>query len=115
MAQQTIPPQHPMRQSPVGQQVWTVWTMFLWFLGTIYDQFVNKFALGTNTVAAAATTLTVVHGLGFASYTVILTPNGAAPPGTYWVSGKTTTQFVINLSTPAPAGGTTFDWMVKAK
>jgi hypothetical protein len=115
VAQQTIPPQHPMRQSPVSQQVWTVWTMFMWFLQNAYDQFVNKFAVGTNTVPATATTLTVVHNLGFGSYTVILTPNGAAPPGTYWVSNKTTTQFNINMSVAAPTGGTSFDWMVKAK
>lgn len=112
--QQTIPPQHPMRQATVQQQVWTVWTMFLWFLNTIYDQFTSKFATGTSTIPAAATTLTVVHNLGYVSYAVTLTPNGAAAPSAYWISGKTTSQFVINIASPAPAGGVTFDWMVKA-
>lgn len=104
-----------MRQAPAEQQVWTVWTMFMWFLGTIYDQFAGKFAGGTNTIPATATTLTVVHNLGLATYSVILTPNGGPASSNYWISGKTSTQFVINLASPAPTGGTTFDWMVKAK
>jgi hypothetical protein len=103
-----------MRQAPVQTQVWTVWTMFMWFLNNVYDQFAIKFASGTNTVPATATTLTVVHGLGTAAYSVVLTPSGAAPASNFWITSKTTTQFVINLASPAPTGGTTFDWMVKA-
>jgi len=127
MPQQTILPQHPARIAPVNQQVWTVWTMLLWFINTVYDQFAGKFLVGGAIVPAGTTSVTVVHNLGVPQYAVILTPYGApAPGGTdlwglgssagsgYWVSNKTSTQFVINLANPAPTGGTSFDWMVKA-
>jgi len=141
---QTIPPQHPMRHADPQTQIWTVWTMFLWFLNTVWDQFVAKFVVGSSTVPAASSAITVVHGLGLGSYVVILSPTNAAaggtitipsqsiqdlwgignivvpsqsvsaPAGGYWVSNKTPTQFQINLAQPAPVGGASFDWMVKA-
>jgi len=102
--------------------------MFMWFLNNVYDQFAAKFALGTNTIPNGATSVTIVHNIGTTLYSVAITPLQAASGtvtdlwgpatyslgGGYWVSGKTAAQFVLNIPSPAPAGGLAFDWMVKA-
>jgi hypothetical protein len=59
-----------------------------------------------------ATTTTVAHTLGTSAFNVSVVPLGD-PGSRYWVSGKTASQFVINLQT-TPAGSVTFDWYAKA-
>lgn len=76
-----------------------------------YNTFVNKFRSGSVTVPQAATTLTVVHSVGMTN-SVAVTPM-LDPGGRYWISGKTATQFVINLQVAAPLGGIPFDYLVK--
>lgn len=72
----------------------------------------NYYASGTATVAAAGTTVTVTHNLGFTNYRVLLCPT-VDPGGRFWVTTKTKTQFTINLSAGAPGGGAIFDWVVR--
>jgi len=130
MANQTTLPQRPTKKGPVDQQVWTTWTMLMYFINAIYDAQIasilsqiaaiggtSTVQAGSATVAAGNTTVTVSHSLG-APNAVALTPTNANVGivwggGGYWVTGKTNTSFVINLGVAAPAGGVTFDWMVK--
>lgn len=77
-----------------------------------YNTFANKFRGGSVTVLAGATTVVVVHSLGSAIYAAAVTPT-LDPGGRYWISGKTSTQFTINLSVAAPVGGIPFDYLVK--
>jgi len=92
--------------------VWTVWQNVRYLANQVLDPFINKFQQGTATITNPATTVTVVHTLGIASYQVQVVPLGD-PVSRYWVSGKTSSQFVINLSA-APAGSMSFDWSIKA-
>lgn len=122
MATQTAFPTRPQRHGELEQQIWTVWSMLQYFANSVYDGFINgvfgpfvaKFASGSALVPNTNTTLAVVHGLGVANYSVHITPTGGNPGAVYWVSGKTSSQFVINLSVAAGAGGVPFDWLVKA-
>jgi len=130
MAKQTTLPQKPTKTAPVGQQILTTWTMLLYFINAIYDAQIasilaqiaaiggtSTVQAGSTTVTVGNTTVTVVHTLG-APNAVNVTPTNANIAtvwggGGYWITGKTNTQFVINLAVAAPAGGVTFDWMVK--
>jgi len=133
MASITIPPQRPAKSAPVGQQIWTTWTMLLWFWNA-YDKQINDILAqlaaitggaggaagiqaGAVTVPSGATAVTVNHTLG-APNAVNVTPDGASAAlvwgsGGYWISAKTNTSFILNLATAAPTGGIGFDWMVK--
>jgi len=82
------------------------------YLRDQFDKFWNRFASGTATVAQGNTTQVVTHSLGVSTYGLALTPL-ADPGGTFWASGKSATQFTINLQTAAPIGGISFDWLVK--
>ena len=111
MTQQTNFPQRPRR----GGDWWTVWYNLQWLANNVFDVFANKFQQGTATVAAGNTTVVVTGIVVVGAYQVDLTPT--SDPGAtirYWVSGKTATQFTINLSAAAGGGGVSFDWMVKA-
>ena len=123
---QTSFPQHPLRTSPAQQQVWTVWTMLVYFVNTVYDAqiaaiqaAIGKFQVGTATVNSGSTSVVVSHALGTTSFVAIVTPtNGNVPaawgaPAVPWISNKTPTQFTINLPA-APSANETLDWMVKA-
>lgn len=81
-------------------------------LRDVVDAFNVKQLRGTATVPNAATTVVVIHGLASASYAVEVTPT-ADPGGRWWVSGKTSTQFTINLSVAAGGAGVPFDWTVR--
>src|SRR5262245_14304276 len=63
---------------------------------------------GSGTVAAGGTSV-IVTGSFAASYQVSVTPGWVTD---YEVVSKTATQFTINFSVPAPAGGSTFDYIV---
>jgi hypothetical protein len=82
------------------------------FLRDVFDKFVGNFVLGSGTVLQGNTTLVVTHGLGNATYAVVASPK-LNPGGNWWITGKTSTQFTINLAAAAPVGGIPFDWLVK--
>lgn len=82
------------------------------FLRDIFDSFTGKFASGSVTVASGTTTVTVAVSINSSSYKVVVTPL-ADPLARFWVSGKTATQFVINLGAAAPVSGIAFDWIAK--
>jgi hypothetical protein len=104
--------------------------MLLFFVNSVYDGQIASLQAqiaaigGTSTmnagsvvVPAGNTTATVIHSSG-APNAVGLTPTNANigivwGGGGFWVTGKTNNQFVVNLGVAAPAGGVTFDWMVK--
>lgn len=69
---------------------------------------------GENAISAGNTsvTVTLANTEADASYKIILSPVGDNPGGFAWVSGRTQTQFVINLSVAAGAGGRSFSWML---
>lgn len=62
----------------------------------------------TATIAAGAVTATVT-GAFASTYQVSIAPGWVTD---YDVVSKTATQFVVNFAVPAPAGGSTFDWVV---
>jgi hypothetical protein len=61
------------------------------------------------TSGAATTSVVITHGLSLTPSNVIVTPVGSNP-GTYWVSGITSTQFTINWTT---AGAQTWHWQAQ--
>lgn len=75
-------------------------------------------ASGSASVAAAATTVVVTHGLGYTPSIndIIVIPQGAKNNATWWwVSNVTATQFTINVDI-APAGtALPFTWAVAMK
>ena len=130
MATQTTLPQKPMRRSPVDQQVWTVWTMLIYFVNAVYDAQIaalqsqigaiggaSTLKAGIATVAAGTSTVTVTHNLGLPN-AVTITPEGTNSPtvwgaGGFWITGRTNNAFTINLASNAPGGGIQFDWQVQ--
>ena len=82
------------------------------FLRDAFDTFTGKVLRGNNTVLQAATTVVCTLPATLAVYSVAATPL-VNPGGNWWISGKTTTQFTINLAVAAPVGGIAFDWIVK--
>lgn len=102
-------PQRARRDDPNGHMVVQ---QNLEFLRDTYDSAQGKFKQGTSTVTNGNTTVVVTHALGVASYQISLTPT-TDPGGRYWVSGKSATQFTINLQVAAPVAGVSFDWIVK--
>ena len=75
--------------------------------------FVTGFAQmksGTATILQTTTTIPVTHGLAATPTRVQVTPT-VSPTAFWWVSGKGTTNFTINLASAAPTGGVSFDWV----
>lgn len=103
-------PKRARRNDPKG---WMVVQDNLDFLRDQFDALLGKIKRGVATIASGGTATTVVHGLGSASYSIAVTPIGDFGAGNrWWVSGKTATQFQINIS--AALGATlVFDWLVK--
>ena len=66
---------------------------------------------GVATIAANATSATVSHGLICTPTKVLVTPLGQ-PSGSIWVSGITSSQFTINIST-APSSNLSVAWRVE--
>lgn len=93
----------------------TVWAVLLALVDWLNTNYVKWFVSGLATVGVGNTFIDVTHGLGNPSYRVTLTPNGADPTLRYWVLNKTATQFRISLSGAAPAGGVSFDWIVRGE
>lgn len=63
---------------------------------------------GSATVAAAATSIVVSHGLATTPTRVVATPT-ANPGSVWWIDTYTATQFTLHLAS-APTGPVTFDW-----
>lgn len=82
------------------------------FLRDVFDKFTGSIIPGSSIITNGNTTVTVALTSALAVYSVQATPT-VDPAGRYWISGKTSTQFVINLQVAAPVGGITFDWIVK--
>ena len=103
--------QFPQRPRIQGSW-WMVWYNLQWFASSIFDVFQNKFQTGSVTISNPATSA-LVTGLSVGSYQAIITPLGDPGAGVrWWVSGKTTSQFQINVSA-TPAVSLTFDWFIK--
>jgi hypothetical protein len=83
------------------------------FLRDAFDKFASVNARGSSTIIQGNTSV----GVSFASavgaiYSVAVTPIGD-PGSRFWVSGKSSGGFTINLQTAAPVGGVNFDWLVR--
>jgi hypothetical protein len=63
--------------------------------------------IGTATIATSGTSISVTHGLGYTPTNIVCTPR--ANIGSVWVTGITSTAFVINCSTAA-AAATVVSW-----
>lgn len=106
------PDRQPRREGDAMDAAMTVWAVLLNLIDWLTQNYVNQYKQGSSTVPAAGTFVDVPHSLGVALHRVFITPT-LDPGARYWVSNKTATQFRINLSAVAPAGGIPFDWMVK--
>lgn len=83
------------------------------FLRDAFDRFTGTISRGQATVLAGNTTVVVALTANIgAVYSVAPCPL-ADPGGRWWVSGKTSSQFIINLGVAAPVGGIAFDWTAK--
>lgn len=83
------------------------------FLRDAFDAFQNKFTgQGTANVPQAATSVGVTFSTTASLYALSVTPTND-PGGRYWVSGKSSLGFTINLQVAAPVGGINFDWLAK--
>jgi hypothetical protein len=78
--------------------------------GVVTDVFGQGLS-GTTSIASGGTSVTVSHSLGMTPRVLleILSNLGSRA---CWVSGKTATQFVINVGSAAPSGGLNFGWRV---
>lgn len=107
------PDRQPRRDDEAINAAMTVWQVVLLLIDWLTQNYVNLFKVGTATVPAGSATLLVSHGLGSSAYRVTITPL-VDPTLRWWVSNKTASQFQMNLSANAPAGGVSFDWLAKA-
>lgn len=76
-------------------------------------------ASGTATITAAATSVTVSHGLAsgtpgrwrkYTSKDITITPTLMSLSKSWWITAVTDTQFTINVDVVPGAGTATFDW-----
>ena len=68
---------------------------------------------GTATIAAGNTSVTVNHSLGNGlTPKVLLTPVQKMGTLTWWTSGKSASQFTINISAASAGSALSFDWLV---
>ena len=68
---------------------------------------------GTATVPSGSTSIVVSHDVGSAPniYEIMITPtNNLGDATTYWVSGVTSTEFVINVDVNPGVTTATFAW-----
>lgn len=102
-------PLRAKRDDPNGHMIVQ---QMLEFLRDAYDTYIGKAKFGSATVTNGNTTVTVTHSLGAANYAALVTPT-VDPAGRFWLSGKSSTAFTINLQVAAGVGGVTFDWEVR--
>jgi pectate lyase-like protein len=71
-------------------------------------------ASGTGTIASGATTAVITHGLAVTpvakDIVINFTENPTNDPGNFWVSGMTSTQFVLNVRNDPGASNLDFTW-----
>ena len=84
----------------------------VYWLRDVVDKISGSIVRGSATIISTATTVTCTLPSSLAVYSVVATPL-LNPGGNWWISGKTSTQFTINLAVAAPVGGIPFDWIVK--
>lgn len=106
------PDRSPRRDGDPIDAAMTVWAILLLLIDWLTQSYVAVFKSGTSTVAAGNANVLVTHGLGSSAYRAFITPL-LDPTLRYWISNKTASQFQLNLSANAPAGGIPFDWIVK--
>jgi hypothetical protein len=106
------PDRQPRRDGEAVDAAMSVWQVMLLLIDWLTQNYVNLFKVGSSTVPAGLATVIVAHGLGSSAYRVAITPT-VDPTLRWWVSNKTAVQFQMNLSAVAPAGGVSFDWIVK--
>lgn len=82
------------------------------WLRDAFDAFTGKVMRGNSTVLATTTSVVCTLPTAQGTYSVVASPL-LNPGGIWWISGKTASQFVINLAVAAPVGGIPFDWIVK--
>lgn len=100
MAGQTTPPQRPAKTAPVEQQIWTTWTMLLWFMNSNYDPTIASILAQLAAITgggsvdknfvynqlSASSTWNVAHNLGkFPAVTVVDTGNNELIPDINYV------------------------------
>src|SRR5262245_52800874 len=83
------------------------------FLAKVVEDLINNTDCGTNLVPVGATSVAVAFNQAIANPKVTAQPTSNPGGLQYWISGKTPTGFVFNLSAAAPAGGIPFDWSVR--
>jgi hypothetical protein len=73
-------------------------------------------AKGTGTINSGTTSATITHGLSYtptlAEVSIIWGENPTNTVGTWWVSGITSTQFVLNVENDPGASNIDFGWSV---
>lgn len=90
---------------------------------TVIDQnegFISENS-GTATVATGATSVTVTHGLQQpanltvtpSQYDIQVVPGALGSAASWWISGISSTQFVINTNAAPGGAGATFGWRVR--
>lgn len=107
------PERQPRRDGEAIDAAMTAWQVVLSLIDWLTQSYVNAFRVGTAAVPAGSPSVLVSHGLGSSAYRVMITPL-VDPTLRWWVSNKTASQFQMNLSANAPAGGVSFDWLAKA-
>jgi len=104
-------PMHARRGDPA--EGYLVVQQMVEFLRDVFDKTIAGFARGTALVIQGNTTVAVtIPATVGGTYSAQVTPL-ADPVGRFWISGKGSSGFTINLSTAAPVGGVAFDWMVR--
>ena len=72
--------------------------------------------IGTGTIVNGSKTATITHGLNYtpnsADISITWTNNPTNDTGNYWISGITSTQFVVNVRNDPGATGASFSWQV---
>lgn len=102
-------PEKPRREDP---QAAMVVQRNLNFLRDQLEDLIKESEGGSATVTVGNTSVSVTLTQTYAAYSVVISPT--KDPGVrYWVSNKATTTFQINLQSAAPAGGISFDYIVK--
>jgi hypothetical protein len=109
-----MPTAFPQTARRDDQQGHMVVQRMLWYLRDTFDKNAGSTAQGDATVTNGNTTVSVSHGLAnVISVNVQVTPISNPSGLLWWVSGRTPTAFVINLSAAAPVAGVQFNWQAK--
>lgn len=74
---------------------------------------------GTGTITSAATSATITHGLGAtplaSEISIVWTEDPTTDPLVSWISGITSTQFVVNVGAAPGASNLDFSWRAQSR